>query len=175
MSAIQHTTVTIRALRPGESIPLLEVFAGLSAQSRMNRFHTPVPRLTQSMITHLTAQQESWHEAFLATVDGRPVGIGRWIRYAARPARADVAIEVVDSCQRRGIGRTLLAAVARSAAEAGVVYLLFNVRLDNTRVRRFLWQAGVVVEPDEPEQLWIPTQGLLTYLGATGSSALRVG
>lgn len=175
MSVAQPNNSAIRSLQPGETGPLLEVFAGLSARSRLSRFHTPVPRLGPSMVTHLTAHEKGWHEAFLASVDGRPAGIGRWIRYAAKPHRADVALEVVDSHQRRGVGRTLLAAVAESAAEAGVAFLLFTVRRDNTPVRRSLARAGAVVEPHEPEQLWIPTAVLLGYLTATGSCALRAG
>lgn len=69
----------------------------------------------------------------------------------------------------------MLAAVAESAAEAGVAFLLFTVRRDNTPVRRSLARAGAVVEPHEPEQLWIPTAVLLGYLTATGSCALRAG
>jgi len=45
MSVAQPNNSAIRSLQPGETGPLLEVFAGPSARSRLSRFHTPVPRL----------------------------------------------------------------------------------------------------------------------------------
>ena len=101
MSVAQPNNSAIRSLQPGETGPLLEVFAGLSARSRLSRFHTPVPRLGPSMVTHLTAHEKGWHEAFLASVDGRPVG--RMDR-GALPSRRSAVSRPVDAAgaRRRG-------------------------------------------------------------------------
>lgn len=170
-----HLSPVIRALRSGEVAPVLEVFDGLSGESRFTRFHTAVPRLTARMLSRLSSPEKGLHEAFVASVDGRPVGIGRWIRYAGQPRCADVALEVVDSHQRCGIGRALIGAVAESAAAAGVTFLLFTVHRDTTHVRLALTRAGAVITTDEPDELWIPTRRLLDHLATPVGEVMRAG
>ena len=60
------------------------------------------------------------HEVIGATQRRRPVGIARWIRDRRDPGRAELAVEVVDAAQGRGIGRALITAAARSARKAGI-------------------------------------------------------
>ena len=139
MPTTHPSAPSVRPLRAGEVGPLIEVFDRLSAQSRFLRFNAPLPRLTTLMVEQLTAQEEGRHAAFVASVDGMAVGIGRWVRYAAHPQRADVAVEVVDAYHRRGIGRALMQAVTESAALAGVEFLFFCVRRDNDP-RESRWQ-----------------------------------
>lgn len=164
MPTTHPSAPSVRPLRAGEVEPLIEVFDGLSAQSRFLRFNALLPRLTTLMVEQLTAQEEGRHEAFVASVDGMAVGIGRWVRYAAHPQRADVAVEVVDAYHRRGIGRALMQAVTESAALAGVEFLFFCVRRDNDPARKPLAEAGVLTNVDDPEQLWIPVSRLLARL-----------
>jgi GNAT superfamily N-acetyltransferase len=56
-----------------------------------------------------------------------PVGVVRWVRDAADPTRAEIAIEVVDAHQGRGIGRTLTDVAMKAAAAHGVERLTFDM------------------------------------------------
>jgi GNAT superfamily N-acetyltransferase len=152
------TTVTaairLRELGPGEEDVLDAVFAGLSPESRYRRFHGGVPALSPAMRTVLAAVDGHRHLAVAAFVGDEPVGIARLIRDAeTEPAestigtetestvgtvRADLAVEVVDAWQGRGVGARLVrAAIARGAA-AGVTTLVADVLTTNTPMLRLL-------------------------------------
>src|SRR6478735_10097020 len=98
-------TATLRPLRHGEVAPVLAVFAGLSPLSRARRFLTGLTRLPALMLAALTDVDGCDHVAWVASVDGRPVGIGRYARADAHTA--EVAFEVVDAHQGRGLGWVL--------------------------------------------------------------------
>src|SRR5690349_4140823 len=83
----------LRPLLAGEAAPLLEVFAGMSAASRADRYLVGMSGLPGTMLAALTSVDGSDHVAWLATVDGRPAGVARYLRTA--PCTAEVAFEVV--------------------------------------------------------------------------------
>ena len=92
----------LRPLRPRETEPLLEVFAGMSALSRARRYLTGMPYLPDRVLQQLTDVGRRDHVAWLATIDGEPVGIGRYAAYDHRTV--DVALEVVDHWHGQGLG-----------------------------------------------------------------------
>lgn len=115
---------TIRPLRSDDGELLDAVLAGLSPRSRHLRFHTPTPRPTAELRCTLLDVDGPRHRAVVALDgSGRAVGTARVIRDADRPDHAEVAFEVVDAWQRRGVGRRMLTAVADDAAAAGIVRL----------------------------------------------------
>ena len=113
--------ISVRLLRRAEGAVLDTVFAGLSPQSRHLRFHSPVPRLTAPVRRALLAV-DGWDHVALVAVSGRgePVGIARLIRDPVRSHEAEIAFEVVDAWQGRGVGRLLLTALAERATDVGV-------------------------------------------------------
>ncbi len=119
--------VVVEALRAGDREPVLQVFAGLSDHSRNQRFHTGTHRLTGSMLAQLTGLRTGHHEAFVAQVGGRAVGIARWVREREGGDVAELACEVVDAHHGHGVGRRLVAAAAVSAARRGVARLRCQV------------------------------------------------
>jgi GNAT superfamily N-acetyltransferase len=132
----------ITPLRPGDTHALDSVFAGLSAQSRYQRFHGPKPRLSSKERAYLAAVDDRDHLGVVAlAADGSPVGVARCVRLRADPAAADLAAEVVDACQRRGIGTALVARLARRAAAAGIERLSATV-LAETGLHRSLVRRG---------------------------------
>ncbi|SDG92058.1 Acetyltransferase (GNAT) family protein [Lentzea fradiae] len=106
------------------------VFAGLSAQSRYLRFHSPTPRLTASARRALTDVDGERHAALCARIGGTPVAIARLIR-TGECGSAEIAVAVVDLWQRRGIGRRLLEELSAVAARMGVAELHGEVLPDN--------------------------------------------
>jgi GNAT superfamily N-acetyltransferase len=127
-----EAAVELRSLEHGDRATLLEIFDGLGTRSRRFRFLTPKPRLTESELTALTDVDHRDHVAVVAvsTADDRPIGIARFIRWPDRPDAADVAIEVVDAWQNRGVGALLTGALAERARGVGV--RRFTVLMDRT-------------------------------------------
>ncbi|MGZ3143334.1 N-acetyltransferase family protein [Lentzea chajnantorensis] len=97
------------------------VFAGLSARSRFQRFHSPTPRLTAAARRVLVDVDGTRHAAVCARVGDDPIGIARVIRTGERGA--EIAVAVVDRWQRRGAGRRLLEALTEVAARLGFAEL----------------------------------------------------
>jgi GNAT superfamily N-acetyltransferase len=116
------STIAYRPLLAGERAPVLEVFAGLSERSRRLRFLGSKPRLLESDVAHLVDVGCCGREA-VAAVDlesGRTVGIARFVRDADAP-EAEIAFEVVDEWQGRGVGRQLLDELRTLALQQGIL------------------------------------------------------
>ena len=109
--------VRIRELGPGDVLVVDEVFAGLSPRSRYLRFQAPVAELSAATRGSLTALDGRAHVALAAFTQGSPIGIVRIIDVG--DGRAELAVEVVDSWQGRGVGTQLLQAARSRAAELG--------------------------------------------------------
>lgn len=138
-----QTTPLSVALRPmlhGEVAVVEAVFDGMSSHSRHRRFHGPRPRLTGPMRRELTNVDGHHHVAVVAEVlteAGRsPIGIGRLI--ATGEGTAEVAFAVVDRWHGLGVGRRLLTALARRAADIGHRRLTAYVMLENLAAIRLL-------------------------------------
>lgn len=131
--------VQIRPLRRDEGALLDAVFAGLSPQSRYLRFHSPVHRMTASVRRALLDIDGHDHVALIAlSPRGEALGIARFIRDAARPDAAEVAVEVVDAHQGRGVGRRLLTALVEEAGRVGIGRVQALVLNGNTAARALL-------------------------------------
>ena len=134
--------VAIRPLGRNEAAPVLEVFARMSPHSRLMRFLTTVPVMTDSMLARLTDVDHDVHGCWVATVGTEAVGLGRYVRMAAAPGTAEVALDVVDRYQGRGLGKLLLEVVGAAAAVAGVTSLYWVMDPANARIRRLAEPLG---------------------------------
>ncbi len=146
------TLVTLRPFRPGDGSLLVAGFARLSPESRYRRFLTPVPRLTDSMLTFLTSVDGTDHRAWGAIVDepGGEFGAGvvRWVRTKADRQVADMAVTVIDDYQGRGLGGLLLDVAVLDAFALGVNRFEGTVLADNLASRRMLGRGGATFRPD---------------------------
>lgn len=140
------THLHIRTLAAGDHDTLTTIMSGMSLRSRVARYHTGLPRLTPRMLRHLTDVAPGRHVALVAEQEGAPVGIVRWVLEDA--TTAEVALEVVDAAQGRGVGRALLAAARASAVEAGIERLVAYVAADNRPVHRWLARHAAHREDD---------------------------
>jgi RimJ/RimL family protein N-acetyltransferase len=136
-------TVTLRPLSPGETGTIERVFAGMSAESRQMRFLAPVRRLGERALHRLADVDHDEHECWVAIVGDEPVGLGRYVQVPGEPGVAEVALDVVDKMQGRGLGKLLLTAVMAAAADAGVDSLVWVTDPANVPVRRLAapWAA----------------------------------
>ena len=117
---MSSTSLHVRPLEAGDTDTVHHVFAGLSVTSAYHRFGTGLTLLPPRMAAQLAAVEPGRHRVFVAELDGRPVGLARWIRpRGGRTDEVEVALEVGDEWQGRGVGRALLAEVARDARGRG--------------------------------------------------------
>jgi len=143
-------------------------FARLSNQSRESRFLTGKPNLTPAELRYLTAVDHHDHEAILALnpVDGRGLGIARYIRRSEDPQAAEVAVTVVDDWQRRGLGTELLSRLADRARQEGICRFTALVAADNAAVVGLLQDSGMDVRVTQYDsgtveyEITLPPHGL---------------
>ncbi len=145
--------VVIRQLEPSDRHLLLEVFEEMGRHSREARFLAPKPRLTEADVRQLLAIDHVDHEALvaLAAEDSRPIGIARFVRDAADPETAEVAVEVVDSWQSRGLGTMLVTALLGRARDLGVRRFTLVMARDNHAAARLMRRSAPPAEPVEAD------------------------
>jgi RimJ/RimL family protein N-acetyltransferase len=113
-----------------------EVFAGLSAESRFQRYLTAMPALPDQTRRVLTTVDGRSHVAVVAMADGTAIGIGRLIGLGGH--RGELAFEVVDAWQGRGVGTRLALWVRDRAAALGYTELVAETSARNTRAQAVL-------------------------------------
>lgn len=137
----------IWGLLPEDREGLRMAYEHLSPETKLHRFLTPVPHLTETMLDHLVDEVDGIdHVArVLFVIDddsvGRPAGLARMIRYADQPDAADVAVTVDDAYQGRGVATTLLEDLLRHRPE-GVVRIVTVVAADNEPSLAMLRRLG---------------------------------
>jgi GNAT superfamily N-acetyltransferase len=143
--------IVLRPLGFGEREPVLEVFAGLSERSRRLRFLGAKPRLPERDLDLLVDVGRCGREAVAAVdaVTGRAVGVARFVRDAGAP-EAEIAFEVVDEWQGRGVGTRLVGELARLAREQGILRLRAVVDRSNAPALALVRSLGDVVS-QQPE------------------------
>jgi GNAT superfamily N-acetyltransferase len=142
-TARDGTAVQLRLLRRDERELVAGFFTGLSAESRHRRFLQPMPRLPEAMLRRLVDVDGRRQGAVVAEVDGRCVGIARWIALADQAGAAEVAVTVTDRYQGRGIGRLLVEALQQTAVRAGLTTLVYLVDPTNRPALGLLRSLGV--------------------------------
>jgi len=144
----------VRPLRHGDVRTVVAVFGRLGERSRRARFHGAKPCLKRSDLRQL-ALVDATHHALVAYVerDPRPVAIARLVR---KGRCAEIAFEVADEYQQRGVGSALAAELIADARAAGITEITALVSTDNPAalalLRRVLDALDIRLEgPD----LWI--------------------
>ena len=143
--------ILVRPLRRGDTATVEAVFERLGEASRRARFNGAKPRLGKDELQRLAAV-DAMHHALVAYVDGdlEPVAIARLVRFAGS---AEIAFEVADGYQGRGIGSALICELVADAWAAGIVEVTALVRSDNPAAFAVLRRAlgRLEVRVDGPE------------------------
>jgi len=136
--------VLLRALRPDDGPRLAEAFEQLSETSRYRRFFAVKPHLSEESVAYFTDVDHHNHEALVVVEpdSGQLVGVVRFIRNPREPDQAEVAVTVIDSWQRRGLGTVLLREMAQRAAEEGIRYFTAEILADNRPVLTLAHRLG---------------------------------
>jgi ribosomal protein S18 acetylase RimI-like enzyme len=124
--------VAIRLLRNGDTATVAAVFDRLGPRSRELRFCGAKPRLSEADLA-LLSRVDGTHHVLVGYVDGDPLpaAIARLVRVRHE---GEIAIEVADVHQGRGIGSLLARELAADARAAGITTLVATVCDDNPRV-----------------------------------------
>jgi RimJ/RimL family protein N-acetyltransferase len=124
-----------RRLERGDRSAVEAVFAGLSERSRHLRFGGGKARLSERDLEQLTAVDHHDHEALVAVDErsGRPVAIARYVRDAADPRTAEVAVAVTDEWQGRALGSRLVHRLACRARSERIDRFRADVLPSNSR------------------------------------------
>jgi GNAT superfamily N-acetyltransferase len=117
----------------------------LSPESRFARFGSGVSSLTTQELDYLTDVDQRRHVAWGAAVGDEVAGVGRYI--VGEDGCAEIAITVLDSMQRRGVGRVLFEALVAVARADGIHEICFEALADNEAVRYLLDEIELVPTP----------------------------
>jgi RimJ/RimL family protein N-acetyltransferase len=136
--------VLIRQVQGSDAPLLADGFTRLSARSRQMRFLTGKPQLSPAELRYFTEVDHHDHEAIgaLNPLDGRGVGIARYIRSADDPQAAEIAVTVIDEWHRRGLGTELLTRLSDRARQAGIRRFTAMVDAENRAVAGLLRKMG---------------------------------
>ena len=144
-------TLLVRPLRNGDVDTVAAVFERLGERSRRSRFNGPKPRLSAAELAHL-ATVDAMRHVLVGYLEGdnQPVAVARLVRDGSS---AELAFEVVDEHQARGIGSALTAELVADARAAGITEVTALVASQNSAavglLRRVLGRLDVRFEGPE--------------------------
>ena len=159
--------VAIRPIRASDAPALASAYARLGERSRYRRFLSAARRLPARELRYLTAVDHHCHEALVA-LDPRSeeiVGVARYVRLPGRLDEAELAEEVVDGWQRRGVGRLLLGAITGLARADGIERFRAVVASENVPVHRALRRLGASSHAVDGEVEYLVELGAITTSG----------
>lgn len=159
-------TAHIRPIQPVDADLLREFYARVSDRSKYYRFFSPMPRLSDRDVKRFTQVDHHDRVAFVLTLQGRMIAVGRYD--VVRAGEAEVAFLVEDQHQGRGIAQVLLEHLAQAARERGIHKFVAEVLPDNQRMIQTFRDAGyrVVSAYDEGVlQLEFPIEPTDTAIG----------
>ncbi|KAB7742426.1 GNAT family N-acetyltransferase [Nostocoides sp. F2B08] len=130
----------VRPIKPSDG-PLIEEFhSKQSDESIYLRFFAPLRRLSAKDLHRFTHVDYVDRVALVATVRGDIVGIGRYDRVS--PTSAEVAFNISDHFQGRGIGSVMLEHLAAIAEEDGITRFVAEVLPQNRKMLAVFSEAG---------------------------------
>ncbi len=147
--------VLVRPVLPQDDDAEQAFVMALSPASRYRRFHVGMRALPAAVLAQFTRIDHLSHVALVAHAeadDDEPalVADARYVR-SADAEEAEFAVAVADDWQRQGLGRQMLALLARHAARHGVRRLHGDVLADNAPMLRMLAALGCEVRPRSDE------------------------
>jgi acetyl coenzyme A synthetase (ADP forming)-like protein len=141
------STVHVRPARPTDAPAVEELLKGLSDRSRWLRFFSGVPNLERA-VQWATEVDYDRRYGLVATTgaDGRVIAAAGWEREPDRPEKAEVALEIADAMQGKGLGTILVGQLAQAGNEVGVQVLEAEVLADNHLMVKVFRDSGFPVK-----------------------------
>ena len=141
------STVRVRPARPEDAQAVEELLSGLSDRSRWLRYFSGAPNIDKA-VRWATELDDDRRYGLVATsgADRRVVGHAGFERQPDHPDRAEVAMEVADAFQGKGLGTILLGQIAEAAREVGVQVLSAEVLPQNHQMVKVFRDSGFPVK-----------------------------
>jgi acyl-CoA synthetase (NDP forming)/RimJ/RimL family protein N-acetyltransferase len=137
------TVAHVRPIRPEDADGLRRFHAGQSEESIYLRFFAPLRMLSDADVHRFTHVDYSDRVALVATMREDIIGIGRYDRIDERSA--EVAFNISDHYQGKGIGSVLLEHLAAIAQEVGITRFTAEVLPQNRKMLAVFADAGYEV------------------------------
>ena len=136
----------LRPITPSDVDAVHRFHAGQSAESIYMRFFAPLRQLSDRDVTRFTNVDYHDRVALVATLSGEIIGVGRYDRIAQ--GTAEVAFNISDHMQGKGIGSVLLEHLAAIAQEFGIARFTAEVLPQNRKMLSVFSDAGYDVSTD---------------------------
>jgi predicted CoA-binding protein/RimJ/RimL family protein N-acetyltransferase len=130
-------------MRPTDGDAVIRFHNRQSDESIYFRFFAPMPRLSDKDLHRFTHLDYKDRVAIVCTMGEEIVGIGRFDR--VEPTEAEVAFNISDAHQGRGVGSVLLEHLAAAARELGVTRFVADVLPHNRKMLGVFRDAGYEV------------------------------
>ncbi|GAB4099526.1 GNAT family N-acetyltransferase [Sinomonas halotolerans] len=138
-------TAHLRPIRP-EDAPALEAFHGRQSEGSIYfRFFSYKARLTDAELKRFTEVDHRDRAALVITVGDEIIGVGRYDRLSD-PAEAEVAFNIADAHQGRGLGSILLEHLAAAARENHIRRFTAEVLPENRKMLAVFAEAGYALD-----------------------------
>lgn len=131
----------IRPIKPSDADGIQHLFELLSPESVYLRFFTPLPRLSEAMLSRFVNVDYVDRMALVAVLGEDIIAVARYDRIPGS-ASAEVAFLVVDSHQGRGLATTMLEYLAAVAKDAGISRFVADTLPENSKMLRVFHDAG---------------------------------
>ncbi|UFU01617.1 GNAT family N-acetyltransferase [Ruania suaedae] len=138
------TTMRIRPIAPGDADAVERFHARQSPESVYLRFFAPLERIPARDLHRFTHVDHHERVALVLVAGGELVAIGRFDRI--EDDTAEVAFNVSDAVQGKGLGSVLLEHLAAAGRELGIRRFVADVLPQNTRMLRVFTDAGYDVD-----------------------------
>ena len=133
----------VRPIRPQDAAKVHAFHDAQSAESVYMRFFAPLPHLSDKDVARFTQVDHVDRVGLVATLGDDIVGIGRYDRVEGETA--EVAFNISDAHQGRGIGSVLLEHLTVAALERGISRFVAEVLPQNRKMLGVFSDAGYEV------------------------------
>lgn len=134
-------TVYVRPIKPSDANGIQSLFELLSPESVYLRFFTPLPRLSEAMLSRFVNVDYVDRMALVAVLGEDIIAVARYDRIPGSSS-AEVAFLVVDPHQGRGLATTMLEYLAAVAKDAGISRFVADTLPENSKMLRVFHDAG---------------------------------
>ena len=168
------TSVTIRRVRLDDRGSLIDLFRRMSPMSVRHRFFSAKRELLDSDLQYLTSGSPD--VALVATaqrsLDDHVLGLGRYVVLPGVPRIAEVAFDVGDPDQGRGLGTLLLEHLAQIARTRDITAFRAEVEADNPQMLEVFRQSGFIIRQSLDGPVFhvdIPIEDTARFAAATAT------
>jgi acetyltransferase len=130
---------TIRPIEASDKPHLQSGYKLISPISKRLRFFSTKEELNSKELAFFTEVDQQSHLAFVAIYDSQtPAGVIRCIKTTENPGMAELAIVIVDTYHRQGLGIRMLEILCEQAKKVNITKLCGDFHTSNSAIQKLL-------------------------------------